>query len=295
MEGGMDRIFKDLLTNCWWSWVALLCSVITVAITLTNPALSLEQTGMLWVASYTALCVFFSRPLILAACSGHQHLLTVCLWSFVLVFLLVLLSYYSFYAFVPPSLAQHYGKFLNIVPVFVAIWAAALGWFVHFRLSTKAHRTNNAFQICMEMRKSGEYLKRAEMVSLHFPSGTSSIPQAYHPHFPADSLQKAKALNPAQPLAVEMAEALQALRYQLNYFEFMAVGIKAGDLDEELLYNSISVQVVKLFERSSGLILYINADAPAGAGQRLAFCELRALVNRWKPRLESDTASYVAK
>lgn len=290
----MDRIFLDLVTKCWWSWVALLFSVVIAAIALSNPALSRPETGMLWIASYASLCVFFSRQLIAAACNGHKHLLTVCFWSFVLVLLLVILSYYSFYAFIPTDDAGHYEKFLNIVPVFVAIWAAALGWFVHFRLSTKAHRTNNAFQICMEIRKSGEYLKRSELVSLHFPSGTVDIPKEYHEHFPISSLSKAKALQPPDAGQVEMAEALQALRYQLNYFEFMAVGIKAGDLDEDLLYNSISVQVVKLFERSHQLIAYLNSDAPAGAGQTLAFCELRALVGRWNPRLKADIAAYTA-
>lgn len=251
------------------------------------------------IAAYTATCLFFAYPLIQAAYAGHRHLLTVCVWSFVLVLLGIALWYYAFYRFAGAQTIK-YDKLLNVVPVFVAIWAAAVGWFVHFRLSTKAHRTNNAFGILMEMRKSSEYLSRYEIVAKHFPYGLETIPTEYHEYFPTNKLRGVLAAarakgEDADPITIERIEAIAALRYMLNYFEFMSVGIKAGDLDEDLLYDTISTSVVALYERCQPMFNYVRAPMPGGAGQPMAFIALQDLVDRWSIRLNNDKAMLANK
>ncbi len=287
----MEQLFKDLVTKCWWSWISLVTSLIA-GVLLFGGGLSNEAQFIAATVSYFGLCGFFAFPLITAAYAGKKHILTVCVWSFLLVIIGVAYIHYSFYLLtsrkgVEPS---DYDKFLNVVPVLVAIWAAAVGWFVHFRLSTSAHRTNNAFVITMEMVKSGEFLKRQEMVSKHFPPGTHEIPVVYHPFFPGAALRDALNAVPPVDEDVEKAEAIYALKYILNFYEFMAVGIKKGDLDEELVYETNSVQVVNLFSRSKSFIDYVTAPGPIGAGQPLAFCELKILAARWKLRIHEDAA-----
>lgn len=292
----MEFIFKDLVTKCWWSWVALAVAVGLAGITGTVIAHGAAGPTQAWlaIAAYCSLCAFFARPLLNAAYAGHRHLLTVCVWSFVLVLLGIFLSFFAFFAFFG-SEPQKYDKVLNVVPVFVAIWAAALGWLVHFRLSTKAHRTNNAFAIIMEMRKSGEFLKRYEAMTRHFPAGSDPIPNLYAEFFPGVELarmhrESMASGEPADPARLDQAEAIQALKYVLNYFEFMAVGIKAGDLDEDLLYDTISSTVVRLYDRAKPLIDWTNQAAPGGAGQPLAFIDLADLVAKWRPRLTQHIA-----
>lgn len=291
----MEFVFRDLVTKCWWSWVALAASVVCAVVLAASPVITDAQQAWLAIAAYVALATFFAFPLLEAAHAGHRHLLTVCIWSFVLVMLGIALSFYAFYRFTGDS-PQKYDKLLNVVPVFVAIWAAAIGWLVHFRLSTKAHRTNNAFGILMEMRKSAEFLKRYEIVTRHFPSGTTTIPAEYCEYFPTTKLkallEEAKRQGrEADAEAMDKVEAIAALRYTLNYFEFMSVGIKAGDLDEDLLYDTISTTVVRLFERCQPLLDYVHAPMPGGAGQPLAFIALAELVERWSVRLNNDIAS----
>lgn len=295
----MEYVFRDLVTKCWWSWLALLAAVICTAVLAASPAISDVQQGWLAIAAYVSLAIFFAYPLKAAAYAGHRHLLTVCIWSFVLVLLGIALWYYAFYRFAGAD-STKYDKLLNVVPVFVAIWAAACGWLVHFRLSTKAHRTNNAFGILMEMRKSGEFLSRYLTVTKHFPFGLPTIPREYHDYFPTAKLKELTAAAQAAGKEVdqvdkERVEAIAALRYMLNYFEFMAVGIKAGDLDEDLLYDTISTSVVSIYERCQPMIDYVRGPLPAGGGQPLAFIAMEALVYRWTIRLNNDKAAHANK
>lgn len=293
----MDFVFKDLVTKCWWSWVSLLVAVVLLVVVAVGTAsgwISGPGQGWLGMLAYTALCFFFAKPLLVAAYAGHKHLPTVCIWTGVLVGLFIVMSIHSFYAFFGKAPA-HYDKVLNVIPVVVAIWAAGLGWLVHFRLTSKAHRTNNAFSIIMEMRKSSEFLKRVELVSRHFPPGSVTIPNEYNASFGSSTLHdlyktSRETGQEIDALALERAEAIMALKYVLNYYEFMSVGIKEGDLDEELLYETIGPMVVRTFDRSANLIRYVNVAAPAGAGQPLAFTELRKVVNRWRVRVNNDTA-----
>jgi len=294
----MDFVFRDLITKCWWSWLALCCAVIVAAGTgagIASGGLSPPAQGWLAILAYLFLCVFFCHPVAKAAYAGHQHLLTVVVWSFVLVVLFILLSYFAFYS-IFSSAGTGYDKVLNVVPVFVAIWAAGVGWLVHFRLTTKAHRTNNGFAIIMETRKSGEFLKRHELVMKHFPAGSGEIPESYKAFFPPptlrDLLQRRARGETVLDQDIERAEAINALKYVLNYFEFMAVGIRAGDLDEDLLYSTISTTVVGLYERSKPLLSYYNSSAPGGGAQPLACADLVKLAERWRQRLNQDIADH---
>lgn len=293
----MEFVFKDLVTKCWWSWAGLVVAFVLGTSLATNTSLSAASQGWLAIGSYLTLVTFFWHPLLKAAKASHKHLLTVCIWSFVLVILGLGLSFYAFYSFAGTQ-STKYDKLLNVVPVFVAIWAAGLGWFVHFRLSTKAHRTNNAFSIIMEMRKSSEFLKRQELLTKHFPPGSPTIEPLYVEFFPADSIQKLyrdAGENAPDKVALERAEAIVALKYVLNYFEFMAVGIEAGDLDEDLLYDTISTTVVRLYERSRPLAIYYTSDGPAGGAQPLAWTALDALVKDWKHRINIDMTAIAAQ
>lgn len=284
----MEHVFKDLKTDQKWAWASLvLCGLLLSGLIL-SPRLTDLWQGVVAIAAYLALCVFFWPSLLKAAHQDHRHLLTVCVWSFVLVILLITVSFYSFFK-VAGSDSTKYDKLLNVVPVFVAIWAAAVGWLIHFRITTKAHRTNNAFAIIMETRKSSEYLKRQELVQKHFPPNVNAVDSEYHQYSAADSLKKLIRAG-ASEADMEKAEAVLALKYMLNYFEFMAVGIKAGDLDENLLFETVSSTVLRLHLRAQSYITF-TVD-PQQGGQPMAYCDLRLLAQRWKVRYATEEAKH---
>lgn len=281
----MQRVWQDLEQSKGLLPKGLLfASVIIGAVAFASPVSSASR-GWLCLASYVCFAGYLAPCLYAAAYAGHRHLLTVCVWSSVLVVLGIAVAHYAFYL-VAGSNAPSYDSILSVVPVFVAIWAASVGWLIHFRITSKAQRTSHSFAIIMEMRKSTEIMSRLEMVSRHFPPGKPMSTADYAPFFPSDSLN---ALHSAadwipwriERKSLEMAEAVAALRYVLNYFEFMAAGWKAGDLDEEILRETISPIVRGVWKRAEPYVTYLRAEMPSGAGQAEAYEHLEDLVDIW--------------
>ena len=53
-----------------------------------------------------------------------------------------------------------------------------------------------------------------------------------------------------------------ALRYILNYFEFIAIGIKRGDLDEGMLKDSLRSILIKNIQMSRAWIMACRVENP---------------------------------
>lgn len=138
---------------------------------------------------------------------------------------------------------------------------AMLGWtttaFVTIKNSVKQHTINTLLQ----SRLSATYMAYADKLNAHF-----------------SEFSKINGRDPAgwkgkDPITdVDIA----ALRYIMNYFEFIAIGIRHGDLQDAMLRSSLGsiLKNTVIFADS-----YINASK---AGQPLAFCNLMWLNDRWK-------------
>lgn len=102
------------------------------------------------------------------------------------------------------------------------VMAAVCGWLIAgiltLRNSVKQHTINTLLQ----SRLSATYMGYADKLSLHYMSYDAR-----------------KSANPALRESPTDAVDILALRYILNYFEFIAVGIKRGDLDEWTLRDSL--------------------------------------------------------
>ena len=67
------------------------------------------------------------------------------------------------------------------------------------------------------------------------------------------------------------------IRYTLNFYEYLAIGIHEKVYDEVLLKESMYTTVVNVAERCDEFIAVIRKN-----GQKTAFCHFDKLVNRWK-------------
>jgi len=70
-------------------------------------------------------------------------------------------------------------------------------------------------------------------------------------------------------------EAIEALKYFLNYYEFIAIGIRTGDLDEEFLRMSLRHIVINLCRMGD---LYIQF---CRSGDENVYKNLLWLRDRW--------------
>lgn len=238
--------------------------------------------GFLWgIFPATVRCASDAK-LVWVVCGASVFLLISTLCTFAL-------SYFwaSRYGLLPLGAE----RLLTIPAVGTALWGTAMGWYVHFQASSKNNRTANSFNLLMQTRTCGEFLKRANAVISSYPQGTVIPNEDVDLFLPealaeakrkfAEALSSSKGVGEAR-LLLKKTNAAASLKYLLNYYEFMSVGISKRDLDEELLYETIAVTVTSMYERSLSPIARIREKQP------LAFQHLERLVARWKIKLHED-------
>ncbi|MBT0962178.1 DUF4760 domain-containing protein [Denitromonas iodatirespirans] len=148
-----------------------------------------------------------------------------------------------------------------------ALLAAILGWllaaWVQVRNSIKQHTVNTMLQ----SRLSTAYQDKAAKFLATYPS-----------------LPEFKCVQPGDWLHhnVTLNEGIEAARYLLNYYEFIAVGIRNGDFDEKLMRQSWRKIVVNLCVQTHVFIQYMRRETGSGtANQPKVYEHLLWLVDRW--------------
>jgi hypothetical protein len=177
--------------------------------------------------------------------------------------------------------------FLTIPPVILGVWTAITGLFVNYQSAKKNQRTSNAFALIMQTRTSTIYAENANAKQSAYPADDAFIlkeeaefivprrladlPHLRHEcenfkkriHEISIGLQRATGdeqkllsgelkvytddLKKSDTARVKI-EGIAGIRYLLNYFEFMAKGIRTGDLDEEIIVGTLRAVVVGLYE-----------------------------------------------
>jgi hypothetical protein len=177
--------------------------------------------------------------------------------------------------------------FLTIPPVILGVWTATTGLFVNYQTAKKNQRTSNAFSLVMQSQTSAIYAEAAVSRHSAFPTDKAftlnedaeyihpkrlgDLPRLKHEchHFTqlvdetsvklqnatgeeAKTLQKNLQVykDDWEKANVERKkiEGVAGLRYLLNYYEFMAKGVRIGDLDEEILVGTVRAIVVGLYD-----------------------------------------------
>lgn len=119
---------------------------------------------------------------------------------------------------------------------------ALLGWvvtaFVSLHNSIKQHTIN----VLLQSRLSTAFQERYKQLTVEFCPRPKEIRKV--------TLQDIS--NP------EKRDALSGLQYFLNYYEFIAVGLKQGDLDEKLLKECVSGIVSRLYDISEEYIKHVR-------------------------------------
>lgn len=145
--------------------------------------------------------------------------------------------------------------------ILAGVLTAMLGWattsLVTIKNSVKQHTINTLLQ----SRLSATYMVYADRLNLHFSEFSAA-----HGRDPSKWAGK-------DPIT---GVDIPSLRYVMNYFEFIAIGIRHGDLEEEMLRSSLGsiLKNTVIFADS-----YISSSKK---GQPLAFCNLMWLNDRWK-------------
>lgn len=290
----------------WFGLIATLASlVVIISCEMSQPSHYVANRGWWYLAPGVLFFFTFIGPVLrVAREERHKGVKVVVFWglfglgAFIATFVAV------FSAFAPSPTdgsggGANYDRLLNILPAVIAVWAAALGWYTQHQIAGKTHRTSHAFNLIMQQRTNGEYANNLRAFILLYPVGvhmpTSTAELALYkseaiveiPDLEAvrDDEAAEKPTRALAALKIRKIEAALGAKYLLNYFEFMARGIKGGDLDEDVLYDTIGTSVITLFRRTKALRDFYTESQP------LAMQFLSTLVEDWDKRKKKDAAA----
>lgn len=155
------------------------------------------------------------------------------------------------------------------IVVLLAAWLAVIGWittaWTSIRNSVKQHTVNTLLQ----SRLSATYMERADRVNKFFG--------AYEVRHPLKT--RDPDADPTQGIGGDDEEAL---RYILNYFEYIAIGVRHGDLHEAMLRASLRSILTKTTFYSRDWIERRVGGGPTLAPNPLLYRNLRWLYLRWR-------------
>jgi hypothetical protein len=257
-----------------------------------------------------SLVVCCVPTIIRCAAGGYRNIWTVAASSIFILAVSLIIFYTSYYWITGTDpagnpLSEKSDKILSFPPLISAIILAGIGWYIHFQASAKNARTTNSFQLVMQTRTSKEFLDRASRAQIAYPFGAVA-PKEHAKYIEAavfaDLRKKHAESSDADPGGkkkieeeLKIADNVDAIKYLLNFYEFMAVGVEFKDLEEWIIYDTLGVTVTSMYRRSEPFVSHIRNHA--ATPQKLAFSNLEKLVVRWELLLkrEKDEKERIAK
>lgn len=181
------------------------------------------------------------------------------------------------YANFPADPNKQYTAFLaatGTIAAFVSV-VAALGTFAYSAYAARrAQRKQQTMTLLLESRLSSEFRGILEKRRELFPEYTDVTFDAWN------AARTAKSPNPDNELQRKTVErereSALALTQLLNYYEFLAVGIKEGDLDKELLRKTLRSIMCNLVDDCRDLIAEMRRRRPS------TYEHLTALYDDWR-------------
>lgn len=137
----------------------------------------------------------------------------------------------------------------------LGILLATIGWIATVTTTRYLSRRQHTINVLLQHRFNDYFHKHLSTVTAHFPVGTIISKSDAEALF---SSVKKKANN--DPLR-EVYESIVPI---LNYYEFLAVGITRGDLNENVMRDFYKSMVCNFCEKTHEFIKHAQKDQPTG-------------------------------
>lgn len=164
------------------------------------------------------------------------------------------------------------------------ILAAATGWVVTSMVNLHNARRQHTVNVLLQSRLSQAYQQRLRDVVKTFPV-----------------TPRVTKLKMGDWDVSENAEAIDGVKYLLNYFEFVAVGIRTGDLDEKTLKMSLRGILITLCDMAEVYIRYQRGELEDNDGypsnrsyEHLLWLRARWMRTSWRARLKAFWDRYLS-
>jgi len=148
------------------------------------------------------------------------------------------------------SIDAYHPKADSILSAFVgfcAVLAAAIGWGVSAWIAHRNNRSKHTLDIVA-----------ARFAQPAFSKAFSDFNEA----FVGKAISKALIADYSTSDDSAKKEGVQGLRYLVNYFEFIAVGIISGELDERIIARTLRGNLIYVYDRCAKYIYEVQGDNP---------------------------------
>jgi hypothetical protein len=185
----------------------------------------------------------------------------------------IIVRLYGMFPDAPSKRYQTFSQILGSVIAFASVLIALLTFWITGRQNRNASRKQYTVTILLETRLSTEFRETLEKRRAVFPEYSDVTFQAWNDA----RLAKPASSSPAdiETSAVQNRGA-QALASLLNYYEFLAIGIENGDLDEAMLKQSLRGIMCNLVDDCRMLIAGMRQKNPK------TYEHLSILYDRWR-------------
>lgn len=168
------------------------------------------------------------------------------------------------------TILRYYPSYQTSLSIMVTGMLVGMGWWIQCISSAANARRSHTLNMILNTRTSPEYQKQLRS-STHFYRGMRYVPQELSEWRCNPDKEEYKNMQ----VPDEYRDAINGLLYILNYFEFLAQGIKFRDLDEGLLKECFSSFLAGIERRGFHMILEAQKQ------DRHAFEGLIALSKDW--------------
>lgn len=276
------RIFFGVPQDCFSLYEVMALCILAVLILscayfeITGPTPAyLRSHGWLWFFGIVAYCAGFGRPL--AEMGTVDGALTKqCTHYLIVVLAFLILGFISIGRITSPPLGATgtsfpiEGYYIILIGV-VSAMVLGLGWLIQFSLTAKADRRKHTIRVLLDSRMSGEFQKQVSNYQDFYRPNDVIKPEDVKWFYGLDSLKKTNNAEIKKKYA-----AIYANSYLINFYEFLAVGIRCQDLDEGVLKAVLQDIAINLHGRSIHVIAYWRDQ------KARYLSEFVDLVNRWK-------------
>lgn len=158
---------------------------------------------------------------------------------------------------------QHTPHKWSDVGLLLGIVGAVVGWLVASYLQLRASVKQHSINLLFQTRFTNDiYTKNRHIILSRYPDWKNSVVTKED----FDRLESSAYQDDF--------ELVEAIKYTLNYYEFIAVGIRCGDLDMEMMRETIKGNLIETYRLFRPLINAVSRDSAV-------MKNLKALYREW--------------
>jgi hypothetical protein len=260
-------------------------------ITIINAALSfyVKNFQYFWYAIFLLLFVGLFRPFKNSFSTPESLVIQFAISVIISIsFLVVSLIYISRLPIVDS------GYYTVVIGVFTVL-SVSIGWLISSQLSRRHdkkledranhhHKRTHTLNLILQLNTSSDYHEKMDLINGIYPMGSIICEE--------DVRSFLTGADFSGDDAGDKSSAMTSVGLMLDTYEFIFEGIAQGDLDEDVIYESIGGGIIRNVKRASKLINAIRLGVHCGKPLPKVFCRLVEYYHIWEPKHSNDALRY---